>query len=205
MTVIIDYGMGNLLSVSEAARRLGVLVKVSSSLSDVKKAKKIILPGVGHFGKARAELIKRKIFNLIKEKINEGVPFLGICLGMQLLFEASEEAPGAAGLGVLKGVVKKFSRGVITPHMGWNTADFRRGSRDYMRKYLLKGIKDNSYFYFAHSYYVSPKEEGSILAETCYSKKFCSAVLESNIAGVQFHPEKSHKEGLKFFKNFLYL
>jgi len=201
MVIVVDYGMGNLRSVSKALESLGVKVRVSDRPQAIKKAKRIVFPGVGHFGKAVCELKKRKIFNVLIERIEHGIPFLGICLGLQLLFEESEEAPGMRGLSVVKGRVQRFSSG-ITPHMGWNQVKTPRSPRVAGRR-LGKGIPDKSYFYFAHSYYVKPEEKRVVWSQTSYGKNFCSAIAKDNIIGVQFHPEKSQHCGLQFLKNFL--
>lgn len=203
MIVIIDYGMGNLLNVVKAARALSFKVKVTDSCTDIDKADKIILPGVGHFGKAVQELKERKIFQLLKEKIKSGVSFLGICVGMQLLLEQSEEAPGIKGLGIISGEVKKFNnKKVIVPHMGWNQVKVKT-QKAKGKTNLFKGITDNSYFYFANSYYCKPKDKAVVLATTRYGVDFASALHKDNIWAVQFHPEKSQAIGLKVFKNFL--
>jgi len=205
MIVIIDYGMGNLRSVEKACEFLGKKVKVSGSASVIKKAKKVIFPGVGNFGEAVKELRKRKIFNTLIQVAEAGVPFFGICVGMQLLLEESEEAPGVKGLGLLKGKVRKFNaKNMIVPHMGWNEVRVQgTGFRD--QEKLFKGIKEGSYFYFANSYYCDVKEKNTILAATKYGVEFVSACNKENIWGVQFHPEKSQKLGLKLFSNFLNL
>ncbi len=218
MIVVVDYGMGNLKSVKNSALSLGRKVKVSGSPTVIKKAKKIVFPGVGHFGRAVGELKKRKLFDLLKKRIEEGIPFLGICLGMHLLLEKSQEAPGVKGLGIIKGEVKKFAgKDLIVPHMGWNqvkiqtidhrlqTTDCRQQTLDrkIKNKNLFKGIKNNSYFYFAHSYYCKPKEKEVILTTTTYGNEFVSSLHKDNIWAVQFHPEKSQKLGLKVFNNFL--
>ena len=204
MIVIVDYGMGNLKSVENSALFLGKKVKVSSSPATIKKAKKIIFPGVGHFHRAVKELKKRKLFCLLKKKIEEGVPFLGICLGMQLLLEKSQEAPGVKGLGIIKGEVKKFTgKELIVPHMGWNQIVFDKESKQSKDRELFKGIKDGSFFYFAHSYYCKPKNSEIILVTTAYGNSFASALHKENVWAVQFHPEKSQKLGLKVFNNFL--
>jgi glutamine amidotransferase len=205
MIVIIDYGMGNLHSVAKAAEFLGKAVKVTDTSALIKKAKKIIFPGVGHFAKAVQELKKRGIFELLKERISEGAPFLGICLGMQLLLEESDEAKGIKGLAVIKGKVKKFSRqNLIVPHMGWNQVKSQM-SEVRCQMGLFKGIPDKSYFYFAHSYYCEPAEKEAILATTNYGINFASALHKNNVWAVQFHPEKSQNLGLEVFKNFLAL
>ncbi|MBU2103037.1 MAG: imidazole glycerol phosphate synthase subunit HisH [Candidatus Omnitrophota bacterium] len=209
MIIIIDYGMGNLRSVAKAAEFLGKTVRVTDSVSVIKKAKKIIFPGVGHFGKAVQELKKRNIYTLLKERIKEGVPFLGICLGMQLLLTRSDEARTARGLSVITGQVKKFSaRNLIVPHMGWNSVKFQvPGSRAQAQRAdcLFKRIKDGSFFYFAHSYYCAPTDKKTILATTDYGVSFTCALHKDNVWGVQFHPEKSQALGLRVFNNFLEL
>lgn len=199
MITIVDYGMGNLGSVQKAVESLGKRAKVTSSPILIKKAEKIIFPGVGHFGKAVSELKKRKIYSVLKEKIDTGTPFLGICLGMHLLLEESEEAPGVGGLGVIKGGVKLFkSKKLIVPHMGWNQIKIKS------KKDLFKGVKDNGYFYFAHSYYCKPKESVT-LSTTNYGLDFTSSLHKKNVWAVQFHPEKSQAQGLKVLSNFLKL
>ncbi|MCK4912597.1 MAG: imidazole glycerol phosphate synthase subunit HisH [Candidatus Omnitrophica bacterium] len=211
MIVIVDYGMGNLKSVENSALFLGKKVKVSSSPAVISKAKKIIFPGVGHFSQAVKELKKRKLFDLLRRKIGEGIPFLGICLGMQLLLEKSQEAPGVGGLGIIEGEVKKFiGKGLIIPHMGWNQVEIKdegkrikeEGGSEKGEK-LFRGIKGNSFFYFAHSYYCKPKKNKVVLTTTTYGGKFASALHKDNVWAVQFHPEKSQKLGLKVFNNFL--
>ena len=201
MIVIIDYGMGNLKSIENSALFLGERVKISNSPVIIKKAKKMILPGVGHFGRAVKELKKRNLFNLLRQRIGEGVPFLGICLGMQLLLEKSQEAAGVKGLGFIKGEVRKFtSKKLIVPHMGWNQVKIRKE-----KEVLFRGVKDESYFYFAHSYYCRPKQSEVILSTTTYGDEFVSSLYKENVWAVQFHPEKSQKSGLKVFNNFLKL
>ena len=168
MVVIVDYGMGNLRSVEKAIVHLGGRAKVTAAKSIIKKAKKIFFPGVGNFGQAVKELKRRGIFNLLREKIKEGVPFLGICLGMHLLLEESEEAPEEEGLGVIKGKVIRFSSKLISPHMGWNKVKLKTKNQgpkvnpvegqSRTTKDLFRGVKDNSYFYFAHSYYCRPRK-----------------------------------------------
>jgi len=214
MIVIIDYGMGNLRSVQKAFEVSGAKAKLTSSPRDLKNAKKIILPGVGAFGSAMKELKRLKLVKPIKDAIGEGKYFLGLCLGLQLLFERSEEAPGVKGLCVLKGVVKRFkfyapspkpqAPSLKVPHMGWNTIDYRLSTIDH-RPSILKGVLEGSYVYFVHSYYVEPKDKGVILTTTDYGKRFVSGVCRDNIYGFQFHPEKSQDVGLKIIKNFVRL
>jgi len=205
MVVVVDYGMGNLKSVNNSALFLGERILISSSATTILKAKKIIIPGVGHFAMAVKELNKNNIFDVLKEKINSQVPVLGICLGMQLLFDGSQEAPGARGLGAIKGMVKKIpADNLIVPHMGWNTIKKVIVDCPQSTGRLLRGVKDKSFFYFAHSYYCCPEEKEAVSATTEYGKiNFASVVNKKNVWGVQFHPEKSQKEGLKILNNFL--
>ena len=223
MIIIIDYGMGNLRSVAKAVEALGGNARVSDSPVDLKRASKIIFPGVGHFGAAVSQLKKRKLFQVIKGKIKDGTFFLGICLGMQLLFERSEEAPAVAGLGLVPGTVRLFKgAGLSVPHMGWNQvektidqrptrkvikgspAEYSQAGRPETNN-LFKGVPQNSYFYFAHSYYCVPQDKKNIAAVTVHGKHFASAINQNNIWAVQFHPEKSQDLGLKVLNNFLKL
>ena len=197
--------MGNLRNVEKACEFLGKSARISDSAAIIKKAKKIIFPGVGNFGEAVRQLQKRKIFNTLIEMAKSDVPLFGICVGMQLLLEGSEEAPGVKGLGILKGKVKKFkAENIIIPHMGWNQVHSAE-RRAQSEKKLFKDIKDGSYFYFAHSYYCDIKDKEAVFATTKYGIEFASACNKQNIWGVQFHPEKSQKLGLKLFANFLNL
>ena len=197
--MVIDYGMGNLRSVAKAVEKSGYSVKVSGEYLDIKRAKKIILPGVGAFGKAMENLKRQGILDVIKEKLKEGTPYLGICLGLQLLFEWSEEG-NTKGMGVIKGVVKRFPNlpSLKIPHMGWNKVKLRMEGED-----LFDGIPDNSYFYFIHSYYVIPVEKEIIATTTFYGVEFVSSIKKGNLFACQFHPEKSGKIGLKLLENFL--
>ena len=199
MIVVIDYGMGNLHSVRKALEVVGAKAKVSSRPEDIRKSGKIVFPGVGSFGEAMKELKHRKLVEPIKDAIAGGTPFLGLCLGLQLLFEKSEEAPGVRGLCVLKGEVKKFRlKEFKVPHMGWNSIKIKKSK-------ILKNIPNNSYVYFVHSYYVKPKDKGVILTTTDYGINFASGVCVDNVYGLQFHPEKSQELGLKILKNFVNL
>ncbi len=205
MIAVIDYGTGNLKSVENAAKILEKNVRVTDSKELIRKAKKIIFPGVGHFGKTIQELKKKKLFNLLRERILEGVPFLGICIGMQVLFQKSQEAPGLEGLGVIEGRVIRFDKkNLIIPHMGWNQVKFS-DSPDKKPKTIFKGVKDLSYFYFVHSYYCEPKNKKDILTTTNYGVEFASSICKDNIWALQFHAEKSQSKGLKVFNNFLEL
>jgi len=200
---VIDYGMGNLRSVQKALQLVGAKARITSRPEDLKKADKLVFPGVGAFGEAMAELDKLGLTMPIRDAIASGKYFLGLCLGLQLLFEKSEEAPGVKGLAVLKGQVKRFKfkdAALKVPHMGWNTLNYRRRNEP-----ILKGIPSNSYVYFVHSYYVKPKDAGAALTTTEYGIEFVSGVRKDNVCGFQFHPEKSQDLGLKILKNFVRL
>ena len=196
MITIIDYGMGNLRSIENAFRYLGARVKITNKPQEIEKAKKLVFPGVGNFGKAIKNLKSKKIHLAIKKNIEKGTPFLGICLGLQLLFEKSEEAPKTKGLGVLKGKVMKFQK-IKIPQIGWNQIKIKRKSK------ILKGVENQNFVYFMHSFYVKSLNKKIVIARTNYGKDFCSAVESKNIFGVQFHPEKSGKAGLQILKNFI--
>lgn len=214
MIAVIDYGMGNLRSVQKALEVVGARTKLISDPSELKRCGKIVFPGVGSFGDAVKELKRLGLIDAIKGAIAEGKPFLGLCLGLQLLFEKSEEAPGVKGLCVLKGEVKRFrgkGQGVRgkdpvlkVPHMGWNNISIQSRTSDLGLK-ILKKVPDESYMYFVHSYYVKPKDSKVILTTTDYGIDFVSGVCKGNIYGFQFHPEKSQELGLKILKNFVSL
>ncbi|MDD5421900.1 MAG: imidazole glycerol phosphate synthase subunit HisH [Candidatus Omnitrophica bacterium] len=205
MIAVIDYGMGNLRSVQKALEIVGAKTKVTSRPADIKKCGKIVLPGVGAFGDAMKQLRRLGLVGPIKDAIAKGKPFLGLCLGLQLLFGTSSEAPGVRGLSILKGTVKKFKfrdDALKVPHMGWN--EIRKNSRFEIRNSkLLDGIPDGSYMYFVHSYYVAPEDESIILTTTGYGNEFVSGISKDNIFGLQFHPEKSQKTGLRILENFV--
>jgi len=191
MIVIIDYGAGNLQSVKNALDRLGVPSVISDDREVILNADKVIFPGQGHFGACVRALKKKGLFDLIRE-VACTKPFLGICVGMQLLFERSEEAASVLGLGVLKGEVKKFSCGQKLPQMGWNQVHSAR----------LECF-DEKFYYFANSYYCVPEEEEYILAKGFYGESFVCAVQKGQLLAVQFHPEKSGKEGMKILESFV--
>lgn len=214
MIAVIDYGMGNLRSVQKALEIVGARTKVTSRPSDLTTCDKIVFPGVGAFGDAMKELERRGLADALKTAIDRGKPFLGLCLGLQLLFEKSEEAPGVMGLGVLRGRVKKFrftkrarlkaEEALKVPHMGWNTITY--GSQlTALRRKVLKGVPSGSYMYFVHSYFVEPKDPKTVLTTTGYGTKFVSGVCKDNVYGLQFHPEKSQGLGLRILKNFVSL
>lgn len=203
MIAVIDYGMGNLRSVQKALETVGGRAKITSRPSDLKRCKKIVFPGVGAFGEAMKELRRLRLIKPLKDAIEEGKPFLGLCLGMQLLFERSAEAPGVKGLGILKGDVKRFdfrSRKLKVPHMGWNCINVKG-----QEARIMDGVSNDPYVYFVHSYYVKPKEKNIILTTTDYGIRFASGIRKGNIYGFQFHPEKSQALGLRILKNFVRL
>ena len=210
MIAIIDYGMGNIHSVNKALELFGAKTVVTNNSKDIQSAEKAVLPGVGAFDDAVLELEKQGLINTIKAYLKTKRPFLGICLGMQLLFEESQEALKTKGLGVLKGKVKRFEvrKALKVPHMGWN--QLRKVTKSQGHKVtgecpLLNGVADNAYVYFCHSYYPEPKDKNVIASTTDYDKEFASIVWQDNIYGVQFHPEKSQKVGLKIIENFVKL
>ena len=203
---VIDYGMGNLRSVGKALELVGAQVLVTDRPQEIKKASAVVFPGVGSFGPAIAYIKQRGIDEAILEAIEEDKPFLGLCLGFQLLFDSSEENGTRKGLGVIPGKVLKFDfktkklSKLKVPHMGWNsirqqdTAEARR---------MFKGIPDNSYFYFVHSFYGKPKEGKAVAGKTEYGIPFCAAVASGRTWACQFHPEKSGSKGLRLLKNFV--
>jgi len=195
--VIIDYGAGNLRNVLMAFRRLGVSAILSEDPSEIAQAKALVLPGVGSFGDAVAKLRARKLEDPIQAAIREGLPFLGICVGMQVLFEVGEEMGEHRGLGIVPGRVRRFSSDVTVPHMGWNQIHQTRPTP------LWNGVLDGSYAYFVHSYYCDTPDECLVAARTDYGKGFVSAVARGNLAAIQFHPEKSQDVGERILRNFL--
>lgn len=201
MITIIDYGMGNLRSVQKAFQLYCPKVRVSSSADDITSADKVILPGVGAFGKAMEELKSRKLIAPLKECIKKGTPFLGICLGIQILFSESEEGGKVKGLGILKGKVRRFKdkSGLKIPHMGWNKIQAKDSAA---KQAILNEVPDESYMYFVHSYYVKPEDKSVVLCETQYGVNFASGIHKDNVYAFQFHPEKSQSIGLKIIKNF---
>ncbi len=204
MIAIIDYGMGNLRSVEKAFELYCPNVKVTSSAKDILEANKIILPGVGAFGKAMEELEKRGLIKSLLQAIKQGKPFLGICLGIQLLFSESEESGKVKGLGIFKGKVRRFQDldGLKIPHMGWNRIDAKGNAQD---KKILSNVLDGSFMYFVHSYYVEPEDKDIALCETEYGCTFTSGISKDNVYAFQFHPEKSQGIGLRIVKNFVEL
>jgi glutamine amidotransferase len=195
---IIDYQMGNLRSVQKGFEKVGHPATITSDPEQLAAADKIVLPGVGAFGDAMAELQRRGLVEPIRAAVASGKPFLGICLGLQLLFDVGYEGGEFAGLGILRGKVMRFDLPpeYKVPHMGWNRGTIKR------RAPVLEGIEDGAYFYFVHSYHAVPDDPGVIAIETDYGGPFCAAVWRDNIFATQFHPEKSQETGLKLLKNF---
>ncbi len=193
---IIDYGMGNLYSVQNALKAIGAEPIVTSDAEVIAHAEKILLPGVGAFGDCMANLEKSGLIPVIRESLSSGKPFLGICLGMQLLFEGSDEAPGVQGLGFFKGQVKYLPTQLKVPHMGWNKLELRSPS-------LLLSGAEGEYVYFVHSYHAEP-EDKSIITSVCdYGAELTASVGRENVQAFQFHPEKSSRVGMKLLKNFV--
>ncbi|MCM8711449.1 imidazole glycerol phosphate synthase subunit HisH [Clostridium sp. SYSU_GA19001] len=196
MIAIIDYGMGNLRSVQKALEYLDVPSKITSDIEEIKNSSKIIIPGVGAFPDAMENMKKMGLDIVVKEEAKKGKGILGICLGMQLLFEESEEIIKCEGLGLFKGSIKKIKGNVKVPHMGWNNLIFEEDCR------LLYGVKEGSYVYFVHSYYAEIGQEKILNAYTLYDRKIPGIVSKDNVFGMQFHPEKSGDCGIKMLKNF---
>ena len=196
MIGIIDYGAGNLLSVKKALEFLGMNVKVIASKENFDGIERLILPGVGAFQAAIDKINERGLYAPIYQWLSEDKPFLGICLGMQLLFEESEESPGIKGFTIFKGAVARF-RNHKVPQIGWNQVSFTRESK------LLAGIDDGAFFYFLHSYYVKPHDETITAGTTQYDVSYASIIEKGNIRAVQFHPEKSSTIGLALLRNWV--
>ena len=198
MIAIIDYDAGNLKSVEKALVSLGEEVLVSRDSSEILQADKVILPGVGSFGDAMNNLDKFGLVDTIKKVTRNGTPFLGICLGLQLLFKESDETPGAEGLDILPGKILKIpaKEGFKIPHMGWNSLDVKPGAK------LFKGLEGNPYVYFVHSYYLKAADENIVAASTEYTTHIHASVESGNVFACQFPPEKSSEVGLKILKNF---
>ncbi|HSW38283.1 MAG TPA: imidazole glycerol phosphate synthase subunit HisH [Acidobacteriota bacterium] len=197
-TIIIDYGMGNLRSVEKAIEAVGGRARIEADPDAVRKAGRLILPGVGAFGDAMTNLRRHGMDQAIREATRGGAPLLGLCLGLQLLFTRGEEFGSYDGLDLIPGRVLKFSLpGLRVPHVGWNQLE------DVRPDPLLDGIRDGSYFYFVHSFHVEPDRNDDILSWTSYGRRFCSIACRGNVRGAQFHPEKSQDNGKKLMKNFL--
>jgi glutamine amidotransferase len=196
MIAIVDYGAGNLRSVAKAVEKLGYSPEVTGDPQKVLNAKAVILPGVGASDSAMTALEERGLVEPLRAVIRDGVPFFGVCLGLQLLLESSEEG-SIPCLSVVPGRVKRFPNSVKTPHMGWNEVNFERDHP------VLEGVESGSYFYFVHSYYAAPEDSSLVLGTTDYASPFCSVIARDNLVATQFHPEKSGALGLRLYENFL--
>ena len=199
MIAIIDYDAGNIKSVEKALLLLGQEVKITDDAQEILSADKVVLPGVGAFGDAMGNLERRGLVPVIRETVEKGTPFLGICLGLQLLFERSDEAPGVAGLGILPGEILRIpsKEGLKIPHMGWNSLHLEHGGR------LFDQVSEQSYVYFVHSYYLKAGEEEIVKASTEYGVHIHASVEKGNVFACQFHPEKSSEVGLRILSNFV--
>ena len=198
MITVLDYDAGNIKSVEKALNFLGEEVKITRDREEILSADGVILPGVGAFGDAMEKLHQYGLVDVIHEVVDRQIPFLGICLGLQLMFESSEETPGVEGLGILKGEILRIpdQPGLKIPHMGWNSLHLENDGR------LFKGIAENSYVYFVHSYYLKAEEEQIVKASTEYTTHIHASVEKDNIFACQFHPEKSSDVGLQILRNF---
>lgn len=199
MVAIIDYGAGNLSSVKKALDYLGAESEITQDRDKILSASHVILPGVGSFGDAMNSMQERGLVETVKEAALSGKPFLGICLGLQLLFEESDESPDVKGLGLLKGRIVTIPKdnGLKVPHMGWNSVELKQ------RNGIFDGIDDESYFYFVHSYYLKDADVDVVAGVTHYGVEIQCAIQKGNLSATQFHPEKSSKAGLKLLENFL--
>ena len=198
MIAIIDYDAGNIKSVEKALQHLGEEVILTRDKEELLAADKVILPGVGSFGDAMENLHRFGLVPVIREIVDRGTPFLGICLGLQLLFERSEESPGVEGLGILKGEILRipYEEGLKIPHMGWNSLHLQNNGR------LFAGIPEQTYVYFVHSYYLKAEDPSIVKATTEYSTLIHASVEQGNVFACQFHPEKSSDPGLQMLRNF---
>lgn len=194
---IIDYGVGNLRSVEKAFAAVGVDAVVTGDKAKLRRAERLVLPGVGAFGACMRELEQTGLVDLVLDRVQQGTPLLGVCVGMQMLFEESSEFGRTRGLGILKGTVRRFSDELNVPHVGWNQVSEKSNDP------LFEGVPTDSFFYFVHSYYCEPSDAEVMIGETEYGVRFASIVAEKNICGVQFHPEKSQSGGLRLLKNFV--
>lgn len=201
MIAILDYDAGNIKSVEKAMQLLGQEVTITRKKDEILRADKVILPGVGAFGDAMGKIRQYGLFDVIHEVVDNGTPFLGICLGLQLLFERSDESPGIEGLGVLKGEILRIPEtpGLKIPHMGWNSLEFQNDGR------LFRKLPQESYVYFVHSYYLEAADESIVTAVTEYGTQIHASVEQENVFACQFHPEKSSDVGIQILKNFVSL
>jgi len=211
MIALVDYGMGNLRSVEKALQRVGAKVRIARDAKALSEADRVVMPGVGAFGDCMRNLENQGLIEPLKQFIGSGKPFLGICLGYQALFEKSEEADRAAGLGIFKGNVIRFpaNSGLKVPQIGWNQitqpSAFSLQPSAFESCPLLRGVDEGSYVYFVHSYFPDPSDRGLVCAETEYGTRFASMIWRDRIFATQFHPEKSQEIGLKILENFVRL
>ncbi len=199
MIAIVDYGAGNLRSVANAIAKVGYRTQITSQASDLFSAKAIVLPGVGAAADVMNNLNKRGLVNPIRQLINEGRPFLGVCIGLQVLFTDTEEGGRHNCLDIISGRVRKLPIGLKIPHMGWNQVNQK------VNHPVFNGIPNEANFYFVHSYYVEPEDKSIVVGETDYDLSFCSVIARENLIATQFHPEKSGDYGLRIYTNFLKL
>ena len=200
MIAIVDYGMGNIRSVTNAFRSLGAEISVTRDKDVITGAQALVLPGVGAFGKCVENLKRFELFDFLKTQIAAGKPYLGICLGMQILLESSEEAPGVEGMGIIKGRVVRFQGDMKIPHMGWNNVEIKKPGK------MFDNIPDGSHFYFVHSFYPAPEDAAVTATTTDYcGVRFTSAIQRDSIFASQYHPEKSQAIGLRLLRNFVNL
>jgi glutamine amidotransferase len=193
---IIDYGVGNLRSVEKAFHANGIEAEISSDEALLRSAERLVLPGVGAFRACMSALKERDFDRLVQERVALGTPLLGVCVGMQMLFEESEEFGATDGLGLLRGRVRRFSGELRVPQVGWNQVEWKHAHP------LTCGINSGEFFYFVHSYFCSSRDDQVVLGETEYGEPYASVVARENVFGVQFHPEKSQSAGLKLLSNF---
>jgi imidazole glycerol-phosphate synthase subunit HisH len=196
MIAVLDYGIGNLRSAEKALQHPGVDAALTTDPAAARRADGVVLPGVGAFGRCMEQLRESGLEPVVHEAVESGTPFLGICVGMQMLFDASEEAPGVKGLGIITGEVRRLTAAERLPHMGWNTITIRTGSA------LFDGIDDGSWLYFVHSYAPVPDDEAVVAATTDYGGTVVAAVEQGSLWATQFHPEKSAAHGLRLLQNF---
>jgi imidazole glycerol-phosphate synthase subunit HisH len=193
---IIDYGVGNLRSVEKAFAATGCHAFISGDEKILRRAQRLVLPGVGAFGACMKALKEHGLEHLVREKAADGTPLLGVCVGMQMLFEESDEFGSTPGLGLLKGSVRRFGNELIVPQVGWNRIHQKREHA------LFDGVADGAFCYFVHSFFCRPSDDDVVVGETEYGRRYASVVARGNICGVQFHPEKSQDVGLRMLRNF---
>jgi glutamine amidotransferase len=199
MIALIDYGSGNIRSVTKALQREGADVQLVSTPEELEKADAVVLPGVGDFGDCARGIKSRGLWEPLQDWMRSGKPFFGICVGYQLLFEESEESPGESGFGFFRGKVKRFrTPGLKVPQIGWNNLEFTG-----VKHPLWSGLPDEPFVFFVHSYFPAPEDENIVTARTTYGETFAAAAAKENVAGVQFHPEKSQDVGLTILRNFV--